>query len=153
MGLFVFVGPMNASAEKSQPLGQKREIVRLTNKDGDLVGACERALTEIFTRYDVDKDGALNESELDAYAKKTNGTETGFSDQEKQEITEYFEINAEGALTLRGFLQLYQLQTMSEPDETWKDLKTHGYNKYLEFESEIPTEATGDASSEAGVEG
>lgn len=32
----------------------------------------------------------------------------------------------DGSLTQQGFLEMYQLQTMSEPDETIKDLIKHG---------------------------
>lgn len=39
---------------------------------------CEAALNEIFSRYDKDKDGALNEEELQAFAQFTNGKPVSF---------------------------------------------------------------------------
>mmetsp|Transcript_5447 Transcript_5447/g.6627 ORF Transcript_5447/g.6627 Transcript_5447/m.6627 type:complete len:130 (-) Transcript_5447:235-624(-) len=123
---------------------KKRKIVYLTNKNSELVGKCDRALREIFARYDADKDGALNDQELDNFAKGCNGTDTGFSVDEKDQIKENFQHNDAGDLTLNGFLQLYSLQTMSEPSETWKDLKAHGYDSYLELNTEEQAESAQD---------
>lgn len=38
-----------------------------------------------------------------------------------------------GHLTWSGFIQLYQLQTENDPEETWADLKTHGYDDSLKL--------------------
>ena len=116
-------------------VGSKRKVMYLTNKNCALIGKCQEALKEIFSRYDKDGDGALNEEELDNFAKGCNGTTTGFSDTEKEEIKDNFEIDNNNNLTLDGFMQMYSLQTLSEPSETWKDLETHGYNRYLELET------------------
>jgi hypothetical protein len=35
---------------------------------------CEKALLDIFKSFDEDKDGCLNDKELDAFAIATNGT-------------------------------------------------------------------------------
>ncbi|KAJ3308260.1 hypothetical protein HDV04_001506 [Boothiomyces sp. JEL0838] len=80
-----------------------------------------KALIEIFLNYDKDKDGVLNALELDTFVIETSGHT--FSETEKQELL-YFD-NKDGNLTLKGFVEMYQLQTLSDPDETIKDLKTH----------------------------
>ncbi|KAI9599455.1 hypothetical protein BDF19DRAFT_492928 [Syncephalis fuscata] len=92
--------------------------------------ACEAALKEIFNRFDVDKDGALSLKELNAFAVATNGD--SFTEETIEEIQENFDVNDNNDLTLRGFLEMYTLQTMSEPEETWRDLRKLGYNDQLE---------------------
>ncbi|KAF9123353.1 hypothetical protein BGW39_009022 [Mortierella sp. 14UC] len=104
---------------------------KLTEEDGALTLACEDALVAIFERYDVDKDGALSNAELDAFAKDTNGDV--FDEDARAEITEFLDLDDKGQLTLKGFLQMYNLQTSSEPEETWKDLQKHGYDTNLKL--------------------
>jgi Ca2+-binding EF-hand superfamily protein len=94
--------------------------------------SAERVLTEIFEKFDVDKDGALNKNELDAFATATNGTP--FDKETLQEIKDAFDVNEKEDLTKKGFFEMYHLQTLSEPKETWKDIKKHGYNKNLQKE-------------------
>ncbi|ORY06716.1 hypothetical protein K493DRAFT_203001 [Basidiobolus meristosporus CBS 931.73] len=94
----------------------------------------EKALYEIFERFDEDKDGALNEKELEAFSSATNGEP--FDEDTIEEIKDNFDINDDGHLTKKGFYQMYHLQTLSEPEETWKDLKKHGYNDQLELTEE-----------------
>ncbi|KAF9320186.1 hypothetical protein BG003_006995 [Podila horticola] len=103
----------------------------LIDEDGGLTQECEDALVAIFERYDVDKDGALSNAELDAFAKDTNGDV--FDEDTRNEITEFLDLNSKGYLTLKGFLQMYNLQTSSEPEETWKDLQKHGYDTHLKL--------------------
>ncbi|KAJ3269436.1 hypothetical protein HDV01_001392 [Terramyces sp. JEL0728] len=81
----------------------------------------KKALVEIFLKYDADKDGVLNPQELDAFVMETSGHT--FSETERQELL-YFD-NKDGQLTLKGFLEMYQLQSLSDPEETTKDLKVH----------------------------
>ncbi len=96
-----------------------------------------KCLLEIFDRFDVDKDGTLNDKEIGAYFAATNDMD--FSDDEEeemeqevlQEIKDNFETDDNGNLTKRGFLEMYQLQTLSEPQETWRDLQKHGYNEHF----------------------
>ncbi|KAG0092776.1 hypothetical protein BGZ93_005652 [Podila epicladia] len=103
----------------------------LIDEDGGLTQECEDALVAIFERYDADKDGALSNAELDAFAKDTNGDV--FDEDTRNEITEFLDLNSKGYLTLKGFLQMYNLQTSSEPEETWKDLQKHGYDTQLKL--------------------
>ncbi|KAI1318814.1 hypothetical protein EDD11_005660 [Mortierella claussenii] len=103
----------------------------LVDEDGALTQECEDALVAIFKNYDVDKDGALSHAELDAFAKDTNGDV--FDEETRGEITEFLDLDDKGHLTLKGFLQMYNLQTSSEPEETWKDLQKHGYDTKLKL--------------------
>ncbi|CAO3563024.1 unnamed protein product [Mortierella alpina] len=103
----------------------------LTEEDGGLTPECEAALVAIFQRYDVDNDGALSNTELDAFARDTNGDV--FDEDTRTEITEFLDLDCNGYLTLKGFLQMYNLQTSSEPEETWKDLQKHGYDTKLKL--------------------
>lgn len=109
-------------------------------------------LKHIFAKYCTPKvdpssaqDGLLTpppgaylaEEDLQRWALETNGEP--FSDETKEEVTEFFDVTDENNLTLvshpllnhilinivhsfKGFMQLYQLQTENEENETWKDL-------------------------------
>ncbi|KAI9199531.1 uncharacterized protein BJ171DRAFT_517844 [Polychytrium aggregatum] len=103
--------------------------IELLDDEDALIPAAAKALTEIFARFDVDQDGALNLQELNAFATATNGKP--FDQESIDEIQEYFNCTDDGALTLIGFFEMYQMQTLSEPEETWKDLKRHGYDDNL----------------------
>ncbi|KAF9951393.1 hypothetical protein BGZ72_007100 [Mortierella alpina] len=103
----------------------------LIDEEGALTQECEDALVAIFNCYDVDKDGALSNAELDAFARDTNGDV--FDEDMRAEIDEFLDLDDKGQLTLKGFLQMYNLQTSSEPEETWKDLQKHGYDTKLKL--------------------
>ncbi len=101
----------------------------IDDQTDDFTEKCRQALTEIFQRFDLDKDGSLNEAELDAYAMVCN--EKVLSQEEKGEIKTYFKLDEKGNLTLEGFLDMYHMQTSADPKETWKDLRKFGYDKKL----------------------
>ncbi|KAF9998151.1 hypothetical protein BGZ80_000168 [Entomortierella chlamydospora] len=103
----------------------------LVDEEGALTQECEDALVAIFKNYDLDKDGALSKAELDAFARDTNGDV--FDEDTRAEISEFLDLDDKGQLTLKGFLQMYNLQTSSEPSETWKDLQKHGYDTKLKL--------------------
>jgi Ca2+-binding EF-hand superfamily protein len=42
--------------------------MELLDDEGDFVDAALKVFEEIFQRFDQDKDGALNDTELDAFA-------------------------------------------------------------------------------------
>ncbi|KAJ2358895.1 hypothetical protein IWW50_003081 [Coemansia erecta] len=112
----------------------------LLTDDLDFTPLCEQALLEIFDRYDEDKDGMLSDTELQAFAKFTNGSE--FGTDELTDIHDYLKCDERGWLLKEGFLQMYSLQTASgDTDETWRDLKKHGYDDELQ-------KAVDDTSSE-----
>ena len=78
---------------------------------------------------------------LDEWAKDTNGAP--FSQETKDELIEFLDVTDDGCLTcvrllavgfsaglilcvggdrFKGFLQIYQLQTENDEEETWRDL-------------------------------
>lgn len=57
---------------------------------------------------------------LEAFARATNGAP--FDQASLDEITTFFDVTPEGGLTLKGFLQMYQLQTENDEEETWKSV-------------------------------
>lgn len=85
---------------------------------------------------------------LDAWARDTNGAP--FSDETKAELIEFLDVTADGGLTwvighycevlwvlilnrlcrFKGFLQIYQLQTENDEEETWKDLVSLSHYMY-----------------------
>jgi Ca2+-binding EF-hand superfamily protein len=77
----------------------KREPL-IDDDTDDFTPKCVAALEEIFQRFDVDKDGVLNEKELDEFAKACNGTP--FDEDSKTEIKTYFDTTDKGDLTLKG---------------------------------------------------
>ncbi|KAJ2889968.1 hypothetical protein IWW38_004392 [Coemansia aciculifera] len=106
--------------------------VELLQDNLELSPKCEAALTEIFERYDKDRDGALNDSEIQAFAMFTNGSP--FTEVDLADIRTNLDCTEDGALLKCGFLQLYSLQTNAgDDDETWADLEKHGYNSDLEL--------------------
>ncbi|KAF9453218.1 hypothetical protein P691DRAFT_79227 [Macrolepiota fuliginosa MF-IS2] len=62
----------------------------------------------------------LSPEGLDAWAQDTNGAP--FSQETKDELVEFLDVTDEGGLTFKGFVQIYQLQTENDEEETWKDL-------------------------------
>ncbi|KAJ3055159.1 hypothetical protein HK097_011313 [Rhizophlyctis rosea] len=85
----------------------------------------QKALLEIFDKFDLDKDGKLNNAELDAFAVASNGEP--FDDASLNDLFANFD-NDKGKLTKDGFLDMFHLQTLSDEDETYKDLEKHGYS-------------------------
>ncbi|KAF5330806.1 hypothetical protein D9619_005790 [Psilocybe cf. subviscida] len=73
----------------------------------------------------------LTEEGLQKWAVDTNGEP--FSDETKEEMAEFFDNTDDGFLTFKGFMQLYQLQTESDEEETWKDLAKHGFDRSLKL--------------------
>jgi hypothetical protein len=103
--------------------------VELLRDDCDFVPAATKALEEIFSRYDKDGDKALNPAELKACFLGCNGEAPNATSL--KELRNTFHHNDKGHFTLVGFLDMYNLQTNSDEDETWKDLRKHGYDDQL----------------------
>ncbi|KAI8608142.1 hypothetical protein BC830DRAFT_1234204 [Chytriomyces sp. MP71] len=106
-------------------VGKKKRAPLLTGDDA-LRPNVATALLEIFARFDDDNDAALNRIELERFAVATNGEK--FEEAAIDELRKSFNCTPEGHLTRTGFLEMYQLQTLSDPNETWKDLIRHGYS-------------------------
>jgi len=92
---------------------------------------CQKALEQTFLRFDVDRDGALNVAELQAFSRACNGGEC-FEEDEINQMRTFFEVDTNRNLTQTGFLQMYHTQTVARPSETWKDLRTLGFDEKLQ---------------------
>ncbi|KAJ9075911.1 hypothetical protein DSO57_1031181 [Entomophthora muscae] len=101
-------------------------VYEICTDDGELKEEVVTILEEAFSRFDADKDEALNQKELDAFATALNGVP--FDEDSLKQIKEVFDVTEEGHLTKRGFIEMYELQSGSEPEETIKDLTTLGFD-------------------------
>lgn len=91
--------------------------------------AAQTALEQTFARFDEDGDGLLCVAELQAFARACNaGEEFG---QDELDDLKHFDTNGEGALTRKGFMQMYHMQTIARPADTWADLKALGFDGQL----------------------
>ncbi|KAK7693347.1 hypothetical protein QCA50_002915 [Cerrena zonata] len=117
--------------------------VQLLDNDGAMSERFISCLKHIFGKYCTPRPSAetaggllvplenayLPQEGLDRWAIDTNGMP--FDDETKQELADFMDVTDDGDLTLYGFLQVYQLQTENDEEETWKDLATHGFDRTL----------------------
>ncbi|KAF7793190.1 hypothetical protein EIP86_004299 [Pleurotus ostreatoroseus] len=106
--------------------------VQLLEADGAISMQLEAVLAHIFSKYCTPRpqkrpgllappSGAcLTSDGLDEWAKDTNGAP--FDEESKEELLMFMDCTEEGGLTFEGFLQVYQLQTEADEEETWRDL-------------------------------
>ncbi|ORX85102.1 hypothetical protein BCR32DRAFT_265854 [Anaeromyces robustus] len=109
------------------------ELDLLVEKDGDewFTEECEELLRELFEKYDTDKDGYWNNDEINVYFSKTNGKK--LTPEEYKEIIDSFDVNDREELTLKGFFEIYHLQTLNYKEETIDDfLKNYDEKTLLE---------------------
>ncbi|KAJ3812364.1 hypothetical protein F5876DRAFT_37558 [Lentinula aff. lateritia] len=117
-------------------------MVSLLDDDGAISESFENCLRHIFAKYCIPKSSSpfsgelppnayLDSAGLDTWASDTNGEP--FSEDTKEEILQFMDVTDEGNLTFKGFLQVYQLQTENDEEETWRDLSKHGYDRSLVF--------------------
>ncbi|KAJ7632535.1 hypothetical protein FB45DRAFT_912714 [Roridomyces roridus] len=125
--------------------GRRNTGVQLLDDEGAISDQLEIVLKHIFGKYSfppaprpadnrvlllVPPEGAiLTQEGLDAWARDTNGAP--FSSETKDELVEFLDVNDNGELTFKGFLQIYQLQTENDEEETWRDLSNHGFDRSL----------------------
>ncbi|GAM17385.1 hypothetical protein SAMD00019534_005600, partial [Acytostelium subglobosum LB1] len=129
---------------------EKPVIPRLLDDDDDFfLPKVEDALREIFGRYDSNKDGALSLAELNQFAVKCNGKP--FDKDSIDAIQEAFSCNDKGELTITGFLEMYCMQSMSEPEETWRDITAHGYNSNVELKTAEESAVAPSSSQQAAI--
>ncbi|KIK08711.1 hypothetical protein K443DRAFT_672239 [Laccaria amethystina LaAM-08-1] len=119
--------------------------VELLDDDGAITVQLETCLKHIFAQYcspstsrsdrktllQPPPNASLSPEGLDAWAKDTNGAP--FSQETKDELVEFLDVAEDGSLTLKGFLQIYQLQTENDEEETWRDLSKHGFDRALKL--------------------
>ncbi|OBZ75838.1 hypothetical protein A0H81_04175 [Grifola frondosa] len=121
--------------------------VQLLDDDGAISEELEFCLKHIFAKYCSPpppppspsqkrpellvppEDAYLSNVGLDAWASDTNGAP--FDDETKEELIEFLDVNDDGGLTFKGFMQIYQLQTENDEEETWRDLSSHGFDRTL----------------------
>jgi len=130
---------------------EPRKSSLLLDEEDAITDQLEACLKHIFAKYCMPAvpkasdattllvpppDAYLAEGGLQKWAVDTNGQP--FSDETKEEMAEFFDITDDGCLTFKGFMQLYQLQTESDEEETWKDLAKHGFDRSLKLISEAP---------------
>ncbi|KAF5315964.1 hypothetical protein D9611_004619 [Ephemerocybe angulata] len=130
--------------------------VQLLDNEGGVTAELEACLKHIFAKYctpsgkrELSSSTSSNRSTgeaslltpppgayftgeaLDEWAKDTNGAP--FSQETKDELIEFLDVTDEGCLTFKGFLQIYQLQTENDEEETWRDLSSHGFDRSLQL--------------------
>ncbi|KAF8636484.1 hypothetical protein AX17_003299 [Amanita inopinata Kibby_2008] len=147
-------GPLSPGrAETPEPSsiqGRRNVGVNLLDEEGAISDQLEACLKHIFAKYCVPPaerpdsldgkrqilltppPGAFLDSDgLDAWARDTNGAP--FSQETKDELIEFLDVTDDGGLTFKGFLQIYQLQTENDEEETWRDLSNHGFDRMLKL--------------------
>ncbi|KAG5646669.1 hypothetical protein DXG03_002659 [Asterophora parasitica] len=143
--------PRPETPEPSSIQGRRNAGVHLLDDDGGISDQLEISLKHIFAKYciprppnpPVEGDGKrvallepppsayLSPEGLDAWAQDTNGAP--FSQETKDELVEFLDVTDDGGLTFNGFLQIYQLQTENDEEETWRDLSNHGFDRMLKL--------------------
>lgn len=101
---------MPAKKTKSKPKGGPK--VPLFDEDDWLSPPLLRMLSAVFARFDIDADSALSEPELQAFARACNDG-TALDADELDQVKEYFDTDGSGRLTLKGFHEMYHMQTSS----------------------------------------
>ncbi|EIN07480.1 hypothetical protein PUNSTDRAFT_136160 [Punctularia strigosozonata HHB-11173 SS5] len=143
-----YQSPRPETPEPDSRQGRRNaQDVQLLDEDGAISEQLEQCLKHIFAKYCTPPcpfandshrdsilltppDGAvLNREGLDAWARDTNGQP--FSQETIDELTEFLDVTDDGQLTYKGFLQIYQLQTENDEEETWRDLSSHGFDRRL----------------------
>ncbi|KAJ2913724.1 hypothetical protein MD484_g6685, partial [Candolleomyces efflorescens] len=142
------------SSKQGRRNGNNSQDVQLLDADGAISEKFEVCLKHIFAKYCTPsslptKASAGQESAsggqllvppssaylsmegLDEWAKDTNGAP--FSQETKDELIEFLDVTDDGCLTFKGFLQIYQLQTENDEEETWRDLSSHGFDRSLQL--------------------
>ncbi|KAF8894543.1 hypothetical protein BD779DRAFT_845546 [Infundibulicybe gibba] len=142
--------PRPETPEPSSVQGRRNAGVQLLDDEGNISGQFENCLKHIFGKYCIPPAPTLDTKDaervalltpppnaylspegLDAWARDTNGAP--FSQETKDELVEFLDVTDDGGLTFKGFLQIYQLQTENDEEETWRDLSNHGFDRTLKL--------------------
>lgn len=139
-------GKKKSSPAKAKKAGKEKAPLL----DGEWFSAPLLAALEVeFAHFDADNDGKWSVAELQAFARACNDGEALEADEVEQ-VLSFFEVEA-GALTKRGFFQMYHTQTTARPEDTWRDLHALGYDATLapRRTSEADTQAAEAAAAAA----
>eukprot|EP00727_Mastigamoeba_balamuthi_P002420 m51a1_g12175 hypothetical protein (658) ;mRNA; f:1048-3783 len=104
-----------------------------------LTGPCVRALTRVFKLLDRNKDGSLDDAELNAFQRLSYEDAAELTAEELQGIKrKVVRAQPDGVddngLTLSGFLYLHhKLCERNKAEATWRLLYAFGYDKTLEL--------------------
>lgn len=130
---------------------QKKDASATPLLRGDwLAPAFQTVLNQVFARFDVDGDGLLSMEELQAFAAACNGG-ARLSDDEIEQVQDYFNTDDNGNLTPNGFGQMMHMQTQVRAEDTWRDLKALGYDESLTLLPQAGSvEGAGDQPTSAG---
>ncbi|CAE6433359.1 unnamed protein product [Rhizoctonia solani] len=139
--------------------------VQLLDDDGAVSQKARRffvtALAQIFSKYCTPRPPPhtsplrivplverawMEEDGLDAWARDTNGAP--FPDETKEEMKDTLDVDERGNLTFNGFIQIYQLQTENDEEETWRDLSAHGFDRNLHL---VSTRRESDKPDSSGI--
>lgn len=100
--------------KKTEKKSEKKDLKTGLIERNALTPAFRSVLREVFNRFDLNQDKALCRDELEGFAKATqSGSEIG-KDELKQ-LGQFFDTNTKGNLTLKGFEQMYLMQTNQQP--------------------------------------
>lgn len=108
---------------------------------GKLTAACSRAFTRVFRIFDIDRDGLLSDSELNAFQQKNWGVSLLEKDLNgwKEMVTQHGssgdekEVVRDGKFTVAGFLTIFDVLITSQNrlEVPWKVLRALGYDDDL----------------------
>lgn len=123
----------------------KGEKAGLLETNGALTPKFKAVIGEVFGRFDADGDGALSLPELEAFARASESGKE-LEKGELQQLGQFFDTDSKGNLTLKGFEQMYVMQTNQQAADTWRDIANLGYEKSLDLLGTKP--AAADSMSE-----
>ncbi|XP_054289732.1 mitochondrial Rho GTPase isoform X2 [Macrosteles quadrilineatus] len=108
----------------------------------DLTDECKKALTRVFKVCDLDNDGLLNDSELNAFQKRC--FDSPLRPEAMEDVKVVLRKNISGGvspnncITLTGFLYLHCLfMQRGRSHTTWTVLRKFGYNENLKMSKEF----------------
>jgi len=110
--------------------------VALLEEDGTASRAFKQCLVKLFGRFDVDGDGVLSRSEMQAFSAAANEGAEPFGDEQLSQISSAFDWKEkadgkEAGLTLRGFIDMCVTKAKTREEDAWNDIRRLGYNDQL----------------------
>eukprot|EP01090_Pellita_catalonica_P010315 TRINITY_DN2176_c0_g5_i2.p1 TRINITY_DN2176_c0_g5~~TRINITY_DN2176_c0_g5_i2.p1 ORF type:complete len:1338 (+),score=328.87 TRINITY_DN2176_c0_g5_i2:43-4056(+) len=121
--------PSELIAHDPVPAMTPSGILRLTNK-GQLTPRARLAFIEVFNRFGIQRRGSMSRKELNVLQVHCQPDEP-LSTEELDFFFDKYQTNANGDLTLKGFLDLYYREAYRHPKNVWDELSSLGYDKRL----------------------